>query len=65
MLNKLHRIFSFITVVVISDSNMSLSVSSEDSTTVNTGKELTASDLVWLKEGETTEDEHSITMNEE
>jgi len=44
---------------------MSLSVSSEDSTTVNTGKELTASDLVWLKEGETTEDEHSIIMNEE
>ena len=52
-------------VVVISDSNMSLSVSSEDSTTVNTGKGLNASDLVWLKEGETTEDEHSLLMNEE
>jgi len=52
-------------VVVISDSNMSLSVSSEDSMTVNVNGETTANDTVWMKEGDTTEDENSITINED
>jgi len=53
------------TVVVISDSNMSLSASSENSVTVNAGSGITTDELVWLKEGDTTEDENSIAMNDE
>jgi len=52
-------------VVVISDSNMSLSNSSEDSVTVNVEKGTITNDIVWMKEGDTTEDENSITMDEE
>jgi len=52
-------------VVVISDSNMSLSASSENSVTVNAGSGITTDELVWLKEGDTTEDENSIAMNDE
>ena len=52
-------------VVVMSDSNMSLSASSEDSMTVNVNGETTANDTVWMKEGDTTEDENSITINED
>jgi len=52
-------------VVVISDSNMSLSASSEDSVTVNVNRRITTNETVWMKEGDTTEDENSITINEE
>ena len=52
-------------VVVISDSNMSLSVSSEDSIAVNVNREVTTNETVWMKEGDTTEDENSITINAE
>jgi len=59
------RVVLFMIVVVISDSNMSLSASSEDSMTVNVNGETTANDTVWMKEGDTTEDENSITINED
>jgi len=52
-------------VVVIPDSNMSLSVSSEDSLAVNADSGITPNEMVWIKEGDTTEDENSITINEE
>ena len=52
-------------VVVISDSNMSLSASSEDSTSVNVNSGITTNEAVWMKEGDTTEDENSITINAE
>jgi len=52
-------------VVVISDSNMSLSASSEDSTSVNVNNGITTNEAVWMKEGDTTEDENSITINAE
>jgi len=52
-------------VVVISDSNMSLSASSEDSTSVNVNNGITTNEVVWMKEGDTTEDENSITINAE
>jgi len=52
-------------VVVISDSNMSLSASSEDSISVNVDREVTTDETVWMKEGDTTEDENSITINAE
>jgi len=52
-------------VVVIFDSNMSLSASSENSMTVNVNGETTANDTVWMKEGDTTEDENSIAINED
>ena len=55
----------FIYVVVISDSNMSLSASSEDSTSVNVNNKITTNEAVWMKEGDTTEDENSITINTE
>jgi len=44
---------------------MSLSNSSEDSVTVNVEKGTITNDIVWMKEGDTTEDENSITMDEE
>ena len=44
---------------------MSLSASSEDSVTVNAGSGITTDEMVWLKEGDTTEDENSIAMNDE
>ena len=52
-------------VVVISDSNMSLSELSEGSVAVNVDGEITTNDTVWMKEGDTTEDENSITINED
>ena len=52
-------------VVVISDSNMSLSASSEDSVTVNVNRRITTNETMWMKEGDTTEDESSIIINEE
>jgi len=52
-------------VVVISDSNMSLSASSEDSISANVDREVTTNETVWMKEGDTTEDENSITINAE
>jgi len=52
-------------VVVISDSNMSLSASSEDSMSANVDREVTTNETVWMKEGDTTEDENSITINAE
>jgi len=44
---------------------MSLSASSEDSTSVNVNSEITTNEAVWMKEGDTTEDENSITINAE
>ena len=65
-LPQTHRLIVHITsVVVISDSNMSLSASSEDSVTVNAGSGITTDEMVWLKEGSTTEDENSIAINDE
>jgi len=52
-------------VVVISDSNMSLSASSDDSMSANVDREVTTNETVWMKEGDTTEDENSITVNAE
>ena len=52
-------------VVVISDSNMSQSASSEDSISVNVNSGITTNETVWIKEGDTTEDENSITINAE
>ena len=52
-------------VVVIPDSNMSLNASSEDSLAVNADDGITPNEMVWIKEGDTTEDENSITINEE
>jgi len=52
-------------VVVISDSNMSLSELSEGSVAVNVDGEITTNETVWMKEGDTTEDENSITINED
>ena len=57
--------FGHALVVVISDSNMSLSASSEDSTSVNVNSGITTNEAVWMKEGDTTEDENSITINAE
>ena len=57
--------FRVLAVVVIPDSNMSLSVSSEDSLAVNADSGVTPNEMVWIKEGDTTEDENSITINEE
>jgi len=44
---------------------MSLSASSEDSIAVNVNGEITTNETVWMKEGDTTEDENSITIDEE
>jgi len=52
-------------VVVISDSNMSQSASSENSISVNVGSGITTNETMWMKEGDTTEDENSITINAE
>jgi len=44
---------------------MSQSASSEDSIAVNVNEEITTNETVWMNEGDTTEDENSITVNEE
>jgi len=52
-------------VVVISDSNMSLDGSSSASLKVMTGADEESKDIVWIKEGSTTEDENSVVNDEE
>jgi len=44
---------------------MSLSASSEDSMSANVNREVTTNETVWMKEGDTTEDENSISVNTE
>ena len=64
-IGKIWFFYPLETVVVISDSNMSQSASSEDSISVNVNSGITTNETVWMKEGDTTEDENSITINAE